>query len=345
MLTIAGRLRFLAPLVFGLIFTVIGVRTYLQVQPRTSTGTSDAQPTIVYIRPNTGVQEIAQILHEAGVIHSPWAFLAVAYLQGSLTRLQAGEYEFAPGMSVLEILRRLEAGRVLTHQITIPEGFTALDIAQLLHGERLADTDRFMELVQDAKFTGSLGLPVASLEGYLFPDTYRFSRGMSEEDILRIMVSRFHEVLPADLEAQAERRNLDTHGVITLASLIEKEAKLDRERPLVSAVFYNRLRRRMPLQSDPTALYGAADSRRRVTVLDLQRKTPYNTYLNAGLPPGPIANPGLASVLAALNPAQVDFLYFVAKNDGSHYFSRTLGQHMQAVRIYQMKSKDPNGPS
>ncbi|HSB72266.1 MAG TPA: endolytic transglycosylase MltG [Candidatus Methylomirabilis sp.] len=345
MLTIAGRLRFLAPLVFGLILTVIGVRTYLQVQPRISAGTNDGQPTIVYIRPKTSVQEIAQILREAGVIHNPWAFLAVAYLQGSLTRLQAGEYEFAPGMSVLQILRRLETGRVLTHQITIPEGFTALDIAQLLGGEHLADDDRFMELVKDAKFAESLGLPFASLEGYLFPDTYRFSRGMSEEDIIRIMVSRFREVLPADLEAQAERQNLDTHGVITLASLIEKEAKLDRERPLVSAVFYNRLRRNMPLQSDPTAIYGTADSRRRVTALDLQRRTPYNTYLKAGLPPGPIANPGLASILAALNPARVDFLYFVAKNDGSHFFSQTLDQHVQAVRMYQMKGKGSDGPS
>ena len=344
MLTIAGRLRFLAPLVFGLILTVIGVRTYLQVQPRISPGASDGQPTVVYIRPKTSVQEIAQILREAGVIHSPWAFLAMAYLQGSLTRLQAGEYEFAPGMSVLEVLRRLETGRVLTHQITIPEGFTALDIAQLLGGERLADVGRFMELVKDAKFAGSLGLPVPSLEGYLFPDTYRFSRGMSEDDILRIMVSRFREVLPADLETQAERQNLDTHGVITLASIIEKEAKLDRERPLVSAVFYNRLRRNMPLQSDPTAIYGAEDSRRRVTVLDLQRKTPYNTYLKAGLPPGPIASPGLASILAALNPARVDFLYFVAKNDGSHFFSRTLDEHVQAVRIYQ-KGKGSDGPS
>jgi UPF0755 protein len=167
---------------------------------------------------------------------------------------------------------------------------------------------------------------------------------MSEDDILRIMVSRFREVLPADLETQAERQNLDTHGVITLASIIEKEAKLDRERPLVSAVFYNRLRRNMPLQSDPTAIYGAEDSRRRVTVLDLQRKTPYNTYLKAGLPPGPIASPGLASILAALNPARVDFLYFVAKNDGSHFFSRTLDEHVQAVRIYQ-KGKGSDGPS
>ena len=337
--SILSRLRFVAPLIAALVLTTIGVRTYLQVNPSSLVGTTDDPPTIVYIKPKTGVQEIAKLLEEAGVIRSAWVFLSVAYVQGSLTRLQAGEYEFPLGTPMLDILRRLETGRVLTHQVTIPEGFTALDIAQLLASERLANADRFMALARDAKFAESLGLPVASLEGYLFPDTYRLSRGMPEEEILRIMVARFREVLPPDLEEQAERLKLDTHGVITLASLIEKEAKLDSERPLVSAVFYNRLKRNMPLQSDPTAMYGVADSRRRVTPIDLQRKTPYNTYLIAGLPPGPIANPGQASILAALNPARVDYLYFVAKNDGTHFFSRTFEQHNQAVRDYQVKSK------
>ncbi|HSB81268.1 MAG TPA: endolytic transglycosylase MltG [Candidatus Methylomirabilis sp.] len=343
--TLASRLRFLGPLIIALILTTVGVRTYLQFQPSISTGTPDGPPRIVYIKPKTSVQEIAQLLQEAGVIRTPWVFLALAYLQGSLTRLQAGEYEFTSNMSLLEILHRLETGRILTHQVTVPEGFTALDIAQLLASEQLADADRFMALVKDPTFAERLGLSVPSLEGYLFPDTYRLSRGMPEEEIIRTMVSRFREVLPSDLEAQAERLNLDAHGVITLASLIEKEAKLNSERPLVAGVFYNRLKRNMPLQSDPTAIYGAADSRRRITAIDLQRKTPYNTYLKAGLPPGPIANPGLASIRAALNPARVDYLYFVAKNDGSHFFSRTFEQHVEAVRNYQMKGKDPAGHS
>jgi UPF0755 protein len=343
--TLARRLRFLGPLIVALILTTIGVRTYLQFQPSISAGVTDRPSTIVYIKPKTGVQEIAQLLQEAGVIRNPWLFLALAYLQGSLTRLQAGEYEFTSSMSLPEILHRLETGRIFTHQVTIPEGFTALDIAQLLASERLADAERFMALVKDARFADRLGLPVAGLEGYLFPDTYRLSRGTPEEEIIRTMVARFREVLPSDFEVQAERLNLDAHGVITLASLIEKEAKLDSERPLVSGVFYNRLRRNIPLQSDPTAIYGAANSRRRITTIDLQRKTPYNTYLKAGLPPGPIANPGLASIRAALNPARVDFLYFVAKNDGSHFFSRTLEQHVEAVRNYQMKGKGPDGRS
>jgi UPF0755 protein len=158
---------------------------------------------------------------------------------------------------------------------------------------------------------------------------------MGEEEIIRIMVGRFFQALPADFDAQAARLKMETHEIVTLASLIEKEVRLDTERVLVSAVFHNRLRQRMPLQSDPTAVYMVPRTGRRITVADLQRKTPYNTYHVPGLPPGPIANPGRASLRAALNPASVSYLYFVAKNDGSHQFSRTLAQHQQAVRLYQ----------
>ncbi|MBI2115249.1 MAG: endolytic transglycosylase MltG [candidate division NC10 bacterium] len=333
------RFRGLSVILLALVLTAVGVRTYLQSDGDRLLGAGAGPGTIVYIKPRTGVQEIAQTLREAGIIQSRWAFLALAYLQGSLTRLQAGEYEFTPGMSLLEILRKLEAGRVITHQVTIPEGFTAQDIARLLAGERLVNAERFTALAKDLQLVESLDVPGDSLEGYLFPDTYRLTRGMGEEEILRIMVARFHQALPKDFDLQAERLGLDLHSVVTLASLIEKEAKLDRERPVVAAVFHNRLRRNMPLQSDPTAVYGAPGPRRRITSLDLRRKTPYNTYLKAGLPPGPIANPGQASLLAALNPARVSFLYFVAKNDGTHFFSRTLEQHAQAVRKYQARNE------
>ncbi len=334
-----ARLGSLGPLVAALLLTAIGVRTYLQFDLTRAAPGGEAIPIIVYIKPHTGVQEIADRLREAGVIQSRWAFLALAYVQGSLKRLHAGEYEFSSHMPLREVLRRLESGRILTHQVTIPEGFTALDIAQLLASERLADPARFMALSQEPALATRLGVPGPTLEGYLFPDTYRLSRGMAEEEIIRLMVARFRQVVPADIEARAERLNLDVRGVITLASLIEKEAKQDRERPIIAGVFYNRLRLDMPLQSDPTAVYGAPDPRRRVTPLDLQRKTPYNTYQNAGLPPGPIANPGLSSILAALNPARVKYLYFVAKNDGTHFFSRTLDEHAQAVRLYQAKDR------
>ena len=329
----AGRLRIAASAALLLLLTTVGVRTYLQSAP--AERGSAAIRTVVYIPPGKGVQGIARQLRDAGVIHSAWAFLALAYLEGSLKRLQSGEYELSPQMSLREILQKLEAGRVVTHQVTIPEGFTAEDIAALLSSEHLVDRERFMALVNDAAFTRQLGVTAPSLEGYLFPDTYRWTRGMGEEEILRVMVSRFRQALPSDFEARADRLDLGLHGIVTLASLIEKEAVLDEERPLISAVFHNRLRRNMPLQSDPTAVYGAPGAKRRITAVDLQRKSPYNTYLNLGLPPGPIANPGLASLMAAVQPGRVNFLYFVAKNDGSHAFSRTLDQHVRAVRLYQ----------
>ncbi len=339
-----SRLRSLGPIILTLFLTAVGVRTYLQFDLTRTTSGGEAAPIIVYIKPRTGVQEIAETLRQAGVIQSQWAFLVLAYVQGSLKRLHAGEYEFGSRMPLLEVLRRLESGRVVTHQVTIPEGFAALDIAQLLGSERLADPARFMALVEDPALAERLGVPGPTLEGYLFPDTYRLSRGMAEEEIIRVMVARFRQVVPADIEVRAERLGLDSRGVITLASLIEKEAKQDRERSIIAGVFYNRLQLNIPLQSDPTAVYGAPDPRRRVTVLDLQRKTPYNTYQNAGLPPGPITNPGLSSIMAALNPARVIYLYFVAKNDGTHFFSRTLEQHGRAVRLYQAKDRNVESP-
>ena len=333
-MTLSTRFRRLVPFVLALVLTAVGIRTYLQSGPLIG-GRSTSVPAVIYIKPKTGVQDIAVILREAGVIRSTWAFLALAYLQGSLKRLQSGEYELNTGMTLVEILQQLEAGRVVTHQVTIPEGFTAEDIARLLASEELADPARFLALVQDPSMAARLDVPATRLEGYLFPDTYRLTRGMAEEEIIHIMVSRFYQAIPPDFSAQAARLKMETHGIVTLASLIEKEARLDVERPLISAVFHNRLRQHMPLQSDPTAVYMMPRTGRRITASDLQRRTPYNTYIVPGLPAGPIANPGLASLRAALNPASVNFLYFVAKNDGSHQFSRTLEQHQKAVRFYQ----------
>lgn len=333
-MTLSARFRGMLPLLLALLLTAVGVRTYLQ-SPSSVPSLPAAAPTTVYIQPKTGVQDIARTLREAGVIQSTWALLALAYVQGSLKRLQSGEYEFSSSMSLREILRKLEAGRVVTHQMTIPEGFTAHEIAKLMASERLVDSDRFGALVRDPAFAARVGVEAGGLEGYLFPDTYRLTRGMGEEEILRIMAGRFQQAIPRDFLQEAARLGMSPHAVVTLASLIEKEARLDSERALVSAVFHNRLRQRMPLQSDPTAVYMVPRKQRRITAEDLQRKTPYNTYLVPGLPPGPIANPGLASLEAALHPAPVNFLYFVAKNDGSHFFSRTLEQHQRAVRLYQ----------
>ncbi len=214
-MTLAIRVRRVLPFVLALVLTAVGIRTYLQSIP-SGASLSTAVPTVVYIKPKTGVQEIAVILREAGVIRSTWAFLALAYLQGSLKRLQSGEYEFHTGMTLLEILQKLEGGRVVTHQVTIPEGFTAEDIASLLATEHLADPDRFLALVQDAGFAARLNVPAVRLEGYLFPDTYRLTRGMGEEEIIRTMVARFQQSIPSDFQEQASRLHMDPHDIVTL---------------------------------------------------------------------------------------------------------------------------------
>jgi len=334
-----SRFRGLAPFLVALLLTVVGIRAYLQAGSSSLGGVSASPPRVVFIKPKTGVHEIARLLREAGVIGNSWSFLAMAYLQGSISRLHAGEYEFSVGISLLEVLRKLEAGRVITHQVTIPEGFSVQEIARFLASEKLADGERFARLARDRAFAERLGVAAPGLEGYLFPDTYRLTRGMEEEEILRVMVNRFRRIVPPDLAARAAAVGLTLHEAVTLASLVEKEAQLPRERPLISGVFHNRLRRKMPLQSDPTAVYGVPDLPRRIRASDLQRDSPYNTYRILGLPPGPIANPGLGSILAAVTPERVDYLYFVARNDGSHVFSRTLQEHSQAVEIYQRQGR------
>lgn len=300
-------------------------------------GSKDQAVRIVWIRPQTGALTISRALKEAGVIRSRLAFLAVAVGRGTHRHLLAGEYEFGPGLSLLEIFRRLEQGRGLVHEVTIPEGYAAQQIAQLLADSELIDRGRFMRLLRDRQILHQYGLEGESLEGYLFPDTYRLVKGMSEEAIIHRMVRRFQEVLGPGERARAGGLEMSIPEVVTMASLIEREARIPEERPLISAVFHNRLRRGMPLQSDPTVLYGLSRFNGRLTKANLQTPSPYNTYLNQGLPPGPIANPGRASIMAALFPAPSRYLYFVSKNDGTHAFSKTLREHDTMVKRYQIR--------
>jgi len=236
----------------------------------------------------------------------------------------------------MEVVRRLEQGRGLVHQVTIPEGLAARQIAQLLAERGLVDQDRFLSLLRDRALLEGHGVEGDSLEGYLFPDTYRLVKGQAEDTIIQRMVRRFHEVFGPDEQARGARLGMSVRDVVTMASLIEREAKVPRERPLISAVFHNRLRVRMPLQSDPTVLYALSRFSGRLTKANLQAPSPYNTYVNHGLPPGPIANPGRASITAALYPAATRYLYFVSKNDGTHAFSKTLREHEVLVRRYQV---------
>ncbi len=311
-----------------------GLAWYVLSGPVPST---DEAARAVVIRPQTGAFDIANALKEAHVIRSRAAFLVVAAARGTQRRLLAGEYEFAPGLSLLEVVRRIEQGKGLVHQVTIPEGYAAGQIAELLHEKGLVDQKRFMALLQDRRLLQRYGVDGPSLEGYLFPDTYRLVRGLDEEAIIRLMAQRFAEVFGPVERARAMALKMSVAEIVTLASLIEREAKADEERPLISAVFYNRLRLGMPLQSDPTVLYGLSRFNGKLTRANLRVPSPYNTYLHRGLPPGPIASPGRASVMAALYPASSRYLYFVSRNDGTHVFSNTLREHDAMVRRYQIR--------
>ncbi|MDE2179434.1 MAG: endolytic transglycosylase MltG [candidate division NC10 bacterium] len=290
----------------------------------------------VLIKPQTGAFDIARTLEEAQVIRSRLAFLAVAVARGTQRRLLAGEYEFAPGLGLLEVVRRLEQGKGFVHQVTIPEGFAARQIAELLQEKGLVDPDRFMGLLRDRRLLQQYGVDGQSLEGYLFPDTYRLVKGQREEAIIGLMTQRFTAIFGPAERARARELKMSIADVVTLASLIEREARADEERPLISAVFHNRLRLGMPLQSDPTVLYSLSRFSGKLTRANLQTPSPYNTYLHPGLPPGPIASPGRASVMAALYPASSRYLYFVSRNDGTHAFSNTLREHDAMVRRYQI---------
>ncbi len=297
---------------------------------------SAGKEVIVTIPKGASLSQIAGVLEEQGVISSKLVFKIVAMIRGEQRKIQAGEYTLKTGSDAGEVLDQLITGKTLMITVTIPEGYTIFQTAELFRSKGIMSKDAFMACVRDAAFIKELGVEAGSLEGYLFPDTY-FLRASEREDgklLVRRMVRRFQEVYDAQVRSRAEAIGWTTNQVVTLASLVEKEAKPS-EHELIAAVFHNRLRQGMPLQSDPTVIYGIKPMGSKITKADLKNDHPYNTYRHRGLPPGPIASPGKASLVAAVNPADVDYLYFVAKNDGTHHFSSNLRDHNNAVNAYQ----------
>jgi UPF0755 protein len=293
-------------------------------------------PRIVEIPPHLGVREVADKLGESELIRSPLAFVALATVTGSARKLKAGEYEIPKDASALTILALLESGRVVQHPVLLPEGGTVAELGRILEAERLASQAEVLRVARDPAFLRRLGIEAPSLEGYLFPDTYYLVRGLSAEEILMRMVQRLRAKLTPEIVAQAQGRGLTIHQLLTLASIIEREAVVRDEMQLISAVFWNRLKRDMPLQADPTVQYAVGKERRALTRGDLQADDPFNTYRRTGLPPGPIASPGLAAIDAALRPAAVDYLYFVSMDDRRHFFSSTVEAHNAAVARYRL---------
>jgi UPF0755 protein len=278
----------------------------------------------------TPFSEIGVRLKEAGIIEDPRIFEIVARVKGVAHQLRAGKYAFPERASYHDVVKILAEGRAEFVRVTIPEGLTIRQIAALLSEKIGLDSARFVQQANDTSFIRKLGLPDPSLEGYLFPETYNFHFTTTEEQALRALVQQFHNHITDSIRARVEESGLSLREVVTLASIIEGEAILDSERTIISAVYHNRLRRGMLLQADPTIQYIIPDRPRRLLKRDLEIDSPYNTYLYPGLPPGPINNPGWKSIEAALYPDTVDFLYFVARGDGSHAFSRTMSQHLKA---------------
>jgi len=290
----------------------------------------------VVIPQGTPFKGVVRILDEGGLLRSPMGFHLMARLMGVTERVQAGEYELSTTMPPAVILRKLVTGDVMKYRITIPEGYTVRQIAlRLQELGIIEDQEQFLSLTFSPDFAAGLGIGAKSIEGYLFPDTYLLPKGVSPIEIIKTMVGKFKQVYGPDCEHRAAELGMTDREVVILASIIEKETGVSEERPLISAVFHNRLKRGIPLCSDPTVIYGIPSFDGNLRKRDLERKTPYNTYLKRGLPPGPIANPGRSSLLAALYPAPVQYLYFVSRNDGSHYFSTTLREHNEAVWQYQ----------
>jgi UPF0755 protein len=274
-----------------------------------------------------------EILMNEDIIRNRFIFHMLGRITNVDTNLKPGYYQMNTSMSPWSVFSRLKKGMIVQHSITIPEGSDLESIRLKLVNTGLLSEESW-ELVYDRQFLMSMGINAPSLEGYFYPDTYSFAKGMKPENIFRIMVQRLREVLDQDLLARAIELGMSEREVLTLASIIEKEALYDRERPIISAVYHNRLKKNMRLQADPTVNYGVRKSGV-ITRHDLRRVTPYNTYVIHGLPPGPIASPGIRSIRAALFPSDVDYLYFVSKNNGTHHFSRTGKEHMEAVMIYQ----------
>ena len=297
----------------------------------------DAKKVVVNIPSGQSFKVTTDILFKAGIIKSPFKFNMVARLKGYDKQLKAGEYVLAASMPPIKILEKLVKGEVKLYKLTIPEGLNIYQIAELVAQAGLAEQAVFIETATDAAFAHKLGIAGDTFEGYLYPETYYFPKHVSADTIVSAMVKRFRLVYKPEWEARGQALGFSTHQVVTLASIIEKETGAPFERPLISSVFHNRLKKKMRLESDPTVIYGLKNFDGNLNRKHLETRTPYNTYRIRALPPGPISNPGSASLEAALYPADTKYIYFVSKKNNTHQFSTNLIDHNQAVRKYQLR--------
>ena len=289
----------------------------------------------VKIEKGTSYGGAINLLKEKGLVKDRMLFKALGRLTGLDKHLSPGFYQFPGGVRPWDVFRALSAGNIVQWKVTIVEGNTLMDVREALVSAGIMNAEDFDKYTTDHDFLERLGINAPSLEGYLFPDTYAISKGATPEDVFEMMVHRLEEVFDEDMTRRAEFLGMTRRQILTLASIIEKEAILDSERPIISGVYHNRLNIGMPLQADPTAIYGIKPQSAGITRSDIMRKTAYNTYFIKGLPPGPIAAPGLKSIKAALYPKNVPYLYFVANLQGGHTFSITMEEHLIAIQDYR----------
>lgn len=296
---------------------------------------------VVEINPGMSAAEIGSLLEEKGYIRSVLTFRLASRLNGTGRSLKAGEYVLSKNMNTFQILRKISSGEAVLYSFTIPEGFTLPQIAEFWEKRKFGTAEDFVKATKEPSIREKYNIDFDNLEGYLFPDTYMFPRGMTASEAIDKMLHQYDknmaELLMKNSEdGSVEKMTFTRHEVLSLASIIEKEAMVDAEMPIISAVFHNRLKRGRRLESCVTVLYSLGYPRRKLTIRDLREtKSPYNTYRNKGLPPGPICSPGRSAIAAALNPSEDKYLYFVAKNDGTHYFTENYSDFLNAKRRYK----------
>jgi UPF0755 protein len=324
-------------LIVGLIVTVWILLGWFYFMASTPVN-EDTRTRIIKIKPGMTLKQVSVLLKNENLIKNSAVFKVIAFLQNKQNQIMVGEYEISSSMVPLDILRRVTSGKTVLHPVTIPEGYRITEIAGILESNGLVEKEEFIRLTQDKEVLKFWDIPGKSLEGYLFPETYHFSKFTDARKIIDTMMKTFQDqVSPLNLDKRAEAMKFTPHKVITLASIIEKETGKAEERPLIASVFHNRLKKNMLLQTDPTVIYAIKNFDGNIRKKDLSIDSPYNTYKYRGLPPGPIASPGLKAIIAVLEPDDSDYLYFVSRQDGSHQFSATLEAHNNAVRKYQLR--------
>ena len=322
---------------------VIGIAAGLFFELKTFASTpankSAPEPVVINVPLGQSLNKTADILYRENLIKNAAKFVLIARFKGLDKRLKAGEYLLSAAMTPLQLLDIMVKGAVKLYKLTIPEGYNLYQIADLVEASNLGTQMNFIQGATDTERVRQSGLEGETFEGYLFPDTYFFPKEVTIDRIIAAMVKRFRSIFTPDWQSRAKELGLTVHQIVTLASIIEKETGASFERPIISSVFHNRLKKKMRLETDPTVIYGIKNFDGNLTRKHLTTPTPYNTYKIKGLPIGPIANPGGASLQAALYPDDTKYIYFVSRKDNTHQFSTNFKQHNRAVRKYQLRRR------